>query len=151
MNCLHYLTDVLDFLKEKNMAKPGYGNTAKGTTATAPVNAFAKNLLRSWLLKPAIIVTEIDGEPQEVEVYNLYSLRSKALIEEMIGYNPLGNFDRISAMGMLMLLREDKLILYNGDVSREKSEKNSSSYLGNDPFFKGYEKRLSKFSKKNSI
>lgn len=149
MNCLHYLTDVLDFLKEKNMAKPGYGNTAKGTTATAPVNAFAKNLLRSWLLKPITTTIEVDGEPQETEIYNLYSLRSRALIKELIGYNPLGNFDRISAMGMLMLLREDKLILYNGVISREKSEKNSSSYLGNDPFFKkNYDDRLSKFSKK---
>jgi hypothetical protein len=34
----------------------------------------------------------------------------------------MGNFDRISAMGMLMLLREDKLIMYNGSISREKSE-----------------------------
>lgn len=150
MNCLHYLTDVLDFLREKNMARPGYGNTAKGTTATAPVNAFAKNLLRSWLLKPVTTVIEVDGEPQETEVYNLYQLRSRALIKELIGYNPLGNFDRISAMGMLMLLREDKLILYNGVVSREKSERNSSSYLGNDPFFKrNYDDRLSKFSKKS--
>lgn len=150
MNCLHYLTDVLDFLREKNMAKPGYGNTAKGTTATAPVNAFAKNLLRSWLLKPTTTVVEIDGEPQEVEVYNLYYLRNRALIKELIGYNPLGNFDRISAMGMLMLLREDKLILYNGVVSREKSERNNSAYLGNDPFFKkNYDDRFSKFSKKS--
>ena len=152
MNCLHYLTDVLDFLREKNMAKPGYGNTAKGTTATAPVNAFAKNLLRSWLLKPTTTIVEVDGKPQEVEVHNLYSLRNRALIKELIGYNPLGNFDRISAMGMLMLLREDKLILYNGVVSREKSERNSSSYLGNDPFFKkNYDDRLSKFSKKGLV
>lgn len=152
MNCLHYLSDVLEFLKEKNMAKPGYGNTAKGTTATAPINAFAKNLLRSWLLKPTPTIVEVDGEPQETEVYNLYSLRNRALIKELIGYNPLGNFDRISAMGMLMLLREDKLILYNGVVSREKSERNSSSYLGNDPFFKkNYDDRLSKFSKKGLI
>lgn len=28
------LTDVLDFLKDKYNAKPGYGNTSKGTTAT---------------------------------------------------------------------------------------------------------------------
>lgn len=152
MNCLHYLTDVLDFLKEKNMAKPGYGNTAKGTTATAPVNAFAKNLLRSWLLKPITTIVEVDGEPQEMQTYNLYSLKNRALIKELISYNPLGNFDRISAMGMLMLLREDKLILYNGDVSREKSERNSNSYLGNDPFFKkNYDDRLSKFSKKSLL
>lgn len=149
MNCLHYLTEVLDFLKEKQLAKPGYGNTSRGTTATAPVNAFAKNLLRSWLLKPVSTTIEVDGELQETEVYNLYSLRSRALIKELIGYNPLGNFDRISAMGMLMLLREDKLILYNGVISREKSERNSNTYLGNDPFFqKNYDNRFSKFSKK---
>jgi hypothetical protein len=65
MNCLHYLTDVLEFLRDKQLARPGYGNTAKGTTATAPVNAFAKNLLRSWLLKPVTITTEVDGEPTE--------------------------------------------------------------------------------------
>nr|DAI45575.1 MAG TPA: hypothetical protein [Bacteriophage sp.] len=53
-------------------------------------------------------------------------------------------------MGMLMLLREDKLILYNGVVSREKSERNNSAYLGNDPFFKkNYDDRFSKFSKKS--
>ena len=152
MNCLHYLTDVLDFLREKNMAKPGYGNTAKGTTATAPVNAFAKNLLRSWLLKPVTISTQVDGELQQIETYNLYSLRSRALIKELISYNPLGNFDRISAMGMVMLLREDKLILYNGDVSKEKIERNNSSYLGNDPFFStNYDNRFSKFSKKSLV
>ena len=152
MNCMHYLTDVLDFLKEKSMAKPGYGNTAKGTTATLPVNALAKNLLRSWLLKPVTTIVEVDGEPQEVQTYNLYSLKNRALIKELIGYNPLGNFDRISAMGMLMLLREDKLILYNGVVSREKSERNSSSYLGNDPFFKrNYDDRHSKLSKKSLL
>lgn len=152
MNCMHYLTDVLDFLKEKSMAKPGYGNTAKGTTATLPVNALAKNLLRSWLLKPVTTIVEVDGEPQEVQTYNLYSLKNRALIKELISYNPLGNFDRISAMGMLMLLREDKLILYNGVVSREKSERNSSSYLGNDPFFKrNYDDRHSKLSKKSLL
>lgn len=150
MNCMHYLTDVLDFLKEKSMAKPGYGNTAKGTTATLPVNALAKNLLRSWLLKPITTIVEVDGEPQEMQTYNLYSLKNRALIKELISYNPLGNFDRISAMGMLMLLREDKLILYNGVVSREKSERNNSAYLGNDPFFrKNYDDRFSKFSKKS--
>lgn len=45
------LTDVLDFLKEKYNAKPGYGNTAKGTTATQPINAYAKSLIRQWLLE----------------------------------------------------------------------------------------------------
>ena len=137
MNCLYLLTDVLDFLKDKDMIKGGsYGNKAKGTNATAAVNAYARNLLRSWLLKPVTIIQTIDGEDKEIIVPNLYTLRSRALIKELILYNSEGNFDRISAMGMLMLLREDKMILYNGKVSRSKEEEASSSYLGNDPFFK---------------
>ena len=35
-----------------------------------------------------------------------------------------------------MLLREDRIILYQGKVSKEKQEAANSSYLGNDPFFK---------------
>ena len=137
MNCLYLLTDVLDFLKDRDMIKgSSYGNKAKGTNATAAINAYAKNLLRSWLLKPTNIIQTIDGEDQEITVSNLYTLRSRALIKELILYNSEGNFDRISAMGMLMLLREDKMILYNGEVSKNKEDNASASYLGNDPFFK---------------
>ena len=39
-------------------------------------------------------------------------------------------------MGMLMLLREDRMIRYPGDVSKEKQEKANNSYDGNDTFFK---------------
>ena len=137
MNCLYLLTDVLDFLKDKDMVKgSSYGNKAKGTNATAAINAYARNLLRSWLLRPVPVIQTIDSEDQEVMVPNLYTLRSRALIKELILYNSEGNFDRISSMGMLMLLREDKMILYNGEVSKSKEEEASASYLGNDPFFK---------------
>lgn len=136
MNCLYLLTDVLDFLKDKDMVKgSSYGNKAKGTNATAAINAYARNLLRSWLLRPVPVIQTIDGEDQEVMIPNLYTLRSRALIKELILYNSEGNFDRISSMGMLMLLREDKMILYNGEVNKDKEEEASASYLGNDPFF----------------
>lgn len=137
MNCLYLLTDVLDFLKDKDIVKgSSYGNKAKGTNATAAINAYARNLLRSWLLRPVPIIQTIDGEDQEVMIPNLYTLRSRALIKELILYNSEGNFDRISSMGMLMLLREDKMILYNGEIIKSKEEDVSASYLGNDPFFK---------------
>ena len=137
MNCLYLLTDVLDFLKDKDMIKgSSYGNKAKGTNATAAINAYARNLLRSWLLRPVPIIQTIDGEDQEVMIPNLYTLRSRALIKELILYNSEGNFDRISSMGMLMLLREDRMILYNGEISKSKEEDVSASYLGNDPFFR---------------
>lgn len=144
-NCTYLLTDQLEFLKDKQLIKDtGYGNKAKGTNATVAINAYARNLLRSWLLRPIIIIQEVDGEPAEVAVPNLFTLRSRALIKELIGFNSEGNFDRISSMGMLMLLREDKMITYQGDVSRERQEKASANYLGNDPFFdRNYKPRRS--------
>ena len=135
MNSTYLLTEQLEFLKDKDMVKEGYGNKARGTNATAPVNAFARNLLRSWLLKPVPVIQTVDGEEQEVLIPNLYTLRNRALIKELIMYNSEGNFDRISAMGMLMLLREDRMILYKGEVNKEKEEKARSGYLGNDSFF----------------
>lgn len=135
-NSLYLLTDVLDFLKEKQMMKDGYGNKSKGTNASPAINAYARSRLRSWLLAPVPIMQTIDGEEKEVMVPRLFTVRNRALLKELINYNSEGNFDRISAMGMLMLLREDRMIRYQGDVSKEKQERANSNYDGNDPFFK---------------
>lgn len=135
-NCTYLLTDQLEFLRDKQMIKEiGYGNKAKGTNATLAINSYGRNLLRAWLLRPTVVIQEVDGEPAEVTIPALFTLRSRALIQELINYNSEGNFDRISSMGMLMLLREDKMITYQGNISREKQEKASKNYLGNDPFF----------------
>lgn len=135
-NSLYLLTDVLDFLKEKQMMKDGYGNKSKGTNASPAINAYARSRLRSWLLAPVPIMQTIDGEEKEVMVPRLFTVRNRALLKELINYNSEGNFDRISAMGMLMLLREDRMIRYQGDVSKEKQERANNIYDGNDPFFK---------------
>lgn len=135
-NSLYLLTDVLEFLKEKQMMKDGYGNKSKGTNASPAINAYARSRLRSWLLAPVPIMQTIDGEEKEVMVPRLFTVRNRALLKELINYNSEGNFDRISAMGMLMLLREDRMIRYQGDVSKEKQERVNNSYDGNDPFFK---------------
>lgn len=135
-NSLYLLTEVLDFLKEKQMMKEGYGNKSRGTNASPAINAYARSRLRSWLLAPVPIMQTIDGEEKEVMVPRLFTVRNRALLKELINYNSEGNFDRISAMGMLMLLREDRMIRYQGDVSKEKQERANNSYDGNDPFFK---------------
>ena len=135
-NSLYLLTDVLDFLKEKQMMKDGYGNKSKGTNASPAINAYARSRLRSWLLAPVPIMQTIDGEDKEVMVPRLFTVRNRALLKELINYNSEGNFDRISAMGMLMLLREDRMIRYQGDVSKEKQERANNNYDGNDLFFK---------------
>jgi hypothetical protein len=86
----------------------------------------------------------VDGEEQEVTIPNLMLIRNRALLEELAMWNPDGNFDRVSALGMLMLLREEKMILYDGNLSKEK-DSTPKDYLGNDPFFN---QDSSKFSKK---
>ena len=137
MNSLYLLTDTLDFLKDRDMIKSKqFGNNTKGTTATAAVNAYARTLCRNWLLQPTTMAKKIqDGEDEEVILPKLFTLKNRALIEECIFYNDMGNFDRVSSLMMLMLLREDKMILYNGNLLSSKQEDNKKDYLGNDPFF----------------
>lgn len=136
MNCTYLLTDVLEFLKDRQMIKAiGYGNVSKGTVATAAINNYAKELIRKWLLTPMPIVSKEGDEEIETSVPNLFSIKNRALLQELISYNPDGNFDRVSSLGMLMLLREDRIITYQGNLNKESFEEVDSSYLGNDPFF----------------
>lgn len=135
MNCTHLLADTPEFLRDKQLIKySNFGSNAKGVNASAAINAYANNLIRDWLMKPVTIVQNIDGEDQEVTVYNLNFLRNRALIEELIAFNPEINVDRIRALGMVMLYREEKMVLYQGNPSRD-SEEVPKDYLGNDKFF----------------
>lgn len=123
-------------------------HNSKGVNATAPINNYANTLIRDWLLKPITVVQEVDGEQVETTIFNLYRIRNRALLKELILFNPDINVDRVRALGMVMLYREEKVILYQGDMKRD-DDKVSADYLGNDPFFKiNYDDRLMKFSKK---
>ncbi len=135
MNCTHLLADTPEFLRDKQLIKySSFGSNAKGVNASAAINAYANNLIRDWLMKPVTIIQNIDGEDVEVTVYNLNFLRNRALIEELIAFNPEINVDRIRALGMVMLYREEKMVLYQGNPSRD-SEEVPKDYLGNDKFF----------------
>lgn len=135
MNCLYLLTDTLEFLKDKDMVKGGQiGNKLKGTQATEGVNNYARTLIRNWLIKERTKVIYEDGEERTVTVYNLFNVENLALLMELSQWNPDGNFDRVSAMGMLMLLREDRLITYNGDLQGSKKSYRRD-YNDEDSFF----------------
>ena len=135
MNCTHLLADTPEFLRDKQLIKySSFGSNAKGVNASAAINAYANNLIRDWLMKPVTIIQNIDGEDVEVTIYNLNFLRNRALIEELIAFNPEINVDRIRALGMVMLYREEKMVLYQGNPSRD-SEEVPKDYLGNDNFF----------------
>ena len=145
MNCLYMLADTPEYLKDKDIIKNiGIGNNSKGVKATKPVNDYANRLIRDWLLKPVTIQSSEDGE--ETTVFNLTRIRNRALIKELMLYNPDINVDRIRALGLLMLYREQFMVTYNGDPSSSKNVV-ESDYLGNDDYFtRNYDNRLRKHS-----
>lgn len=134
-NCTHYLAETPEYLREKQLVKySNVGSSRYGVNASAAINNYANGLIRDWLLKPVSIVIKKDGEEIETTVPNLTFLKNRALIEELIAFNPETNVDRIRALGMVMLYREEKMILYQGNPNREKDYVNKD-YAGNDPFF----------------
>ena len=90
-------------------------------------------MIRDWLLKPVAVTTEVDGKQVETKIPNLYRIRQRALIKELAQWKNEGNFDRVSSLGMLMLLREDRMIMYGGDTNRMQTSK--AKTLADDPFF----------------
>lgn len=144
MNCTHLLADTPEYLRDKQLVKYSMaGSSQKGVTATAAVNNYANSLIRDWLIKPVpMLVRNDNGEEMEVSVQNLYRIRNRALLEELIAFNPELNVDRVRALGLVMLYREEKMILYQGNPSRDRDEI-PSNYLGNDPFFRNnYDNRF---------
>ena len=136
MNSTYLLTDVLEILVDKQMTKPGgVGNTAKGTNASQGINGFARKLINKWLLTPQTVIVKENDEEKEVTMHNLNFIKGMALLIELSQWNPLGNFDRVSALGMLMLLREDRLRLAGGDYRKGLFEAEDPDDPANDSFF----------------
>lgn len=118
-NCTHLLADTPEYLKDKQLVTTiSYGNKSKGVRATTPIIKYGFRLLRDWLLKP-VTKLEKDAEGNDIEVTmpNLYNIKNRALLKELIQWNPYGNYDRIMALVQLMLYREEKMILYQGDIA----------------------------------
>ena len=74
----------------------------------------------------------------------------KNINEILTSFNPDINVDRVRALGMVMLYRQEFMILYGGDINANKQEEAEASNLANDDFFtRNYDLRFnrSKFSK----
>lgn len=151
MSCTHLLADTPEYLRDKQLVKySSFGSNSKGVNASAPINNYANKLTKDWLMKPVTItVKNVDGTEEQKDVPNLYTLRNRAFIQELIAFNPEINVDRVRAFGMVMLYREEKVILYNGNIGRNRLNKARAGYLGNDPFFKkNYDDKITKYIEK---
>tara|TARA_R110002153_G_scaffold6071_1_gene27818 strand:+ start:11577 stop:13919 length:2343 start_codon:yes stop_codon:yes gene_type:complete len=123
-NSVHLLCDTPESLKDvADISISKVGNKRKGTTASAPVNAYGLRLILDWLMTPAY-----GAENQEI--LNLHTIKSPGLLLELISYNEDGNFDRVSGMIMLMILREDKL-----KYAFKKQQAKVETLLEDDDFF----------------
>lgn len=142
-NCTYLLAETPQYLQDRQLIQTvGYGNTAYGVRATTPIINYGLRLIRDWLLKPATKI-EKDNEGKEVEVTvpNLYSIRNRALLKELILWNPNINVDRIMSMVQLMLYREEKVIQFQGNMGHREE---ASSGLENDDYFtRNYRGKLS--------
>lgn len=155
-NCLYLLSDVPEFLKDKEIIKGTfYGNKSKGLNATQPVQTYGRTRIRDWLLKPFKVVTKvtIDGHEEEAEITinNINRCYYRALMKELSMWNPDSNFDRYDALLMLMLLREQKLMLCGNQSPSEVISMDQSNYLGNDDFFtRNYDYKFAKYLHKDN-
>lgn len=144
MNSLYLLFDTFTYLKDKDLIKGeiGIGNKSKGVNATAPINNYARTLIRDWLIRPFTKIEIVDGKEVEVTIMNLQRIRNLALLIELSQWNSDGNFDRVSSLGMLMIAREDRMITYGGDISKAKNRDDSKDLSNDDFFSRNYDKRF---------
>lgn len=125
-NALFRLCDTPQILKDMQMTKDmGYGNTSKGTMANAEVNKWGRKLQADWMN------TSLEDEDNPGKL-KLHTMRGLAYIEECIKWNSDGNFDRVSAAGMLFILREDR---YKRTQSAIANKDKEIETLANDKFF----------------
>jgi hypothetical protein len=125
-NALFRLCDTPQILKDMQMTKDmGYGNTSKGTMANAEVNKWGRKLQADWMN------TSLEDKENPGKL-KLHTMRGLAYIEECIKWNSDGNFDRVSAGGMLFILREDR---YKRTQSAIANKDKQVETLANDKFF----------------
>lgn len=127
-NKLYLLSDTPQILRDMELTKATnlYGNKAKGTNANARTNSWARLLQADWLLESA------QSSDEEDKRLNLHRLRSLAYIEELIYWNPDGNFDRVSAAGMLFILREERV---KRSITAKDNQYKDAKRLSDDDFF----------------
>lgn len=102
INATYMLCDTPSILKDMEITrKVGFGNTAKGTNATKAVNNWGNSLIRSYLMEQAY--------NKEEGTRNYTTIVSPGMLKELIAYDPeIGNYDRIAALRMLLIMFADR-------------------------------------------
>jgi hypothetical protein len=122
-NSLHLLCDTPEILKDESLIKTSnIGNKSKGTRTNASIIDWGLRLVLTYL------ETQAYDKPEGYR--NMDTIKSPAILKELISYSPEINTDRVSALIMLMILREDRARIT--DISRRERIKTKA----NDRFWK---------------
>lgn len=115
-HALWMLADCPEWIRAKGLVKYDmYGSSIKGVSVNAPLISAGIDLINDWLKKKKPYeVKDEKGETHIEEIPQLYSIRNRALLQEMISYGPGRNTDRVSALFQVMFYREQFIILYGG-------------------------------------
>lgn len=114
---VYLLEDTPKNLRDMSVWREG-SNTSKGITASVQINQKGRELIKMWLLEP---ISEAS------ENLTLEFIRSVGLLRELIHFNPdpklKYNYDRISAMSMVMLYDATLTEYKSKEDKREKIDK----------------------------
>lgn len=102
---LHYCEKEPDIIsvKEnaaKSISKPYFMKMHKDDVPLAEV------YLADWLVKERNIKKDVNGE--DVSILNLHKIYDEALLKELIKYNDIANFDRVSALRLLPFMIKER-------------------------------------------
>lgn len=134
--CGYLLTEELRISREA-LNENSTLTRRRGTTPSKPLNAYARGLVAQYLL-------ESTNNPDKPEEINVHKLRCLPLVKELILWHIDGNFDRVSAFMMLMLLYyEKKKYMMDGTYQLTKSTIADDPYL--QKIFKNYNKTFGRY------
>ena len=122
--CIYLLSEQLNIEREVLSDNGSLGHTTRrGTGANPKVMQYARGLGAQYLL-------ESTNNPTKPEEMLIHKLKCLPLAKELIAWNADGNFDRVIAFCMLMLImREREKFIEDGTYTIP------TNYIGNDPFF----------------
>ena len=117
-HCDHLLVDQPDILND--IVKGSKVSRKKGIHMSTPIIDWSIGKLNEWLRE--------EFAPGHMNLEKIYSI---PLLQELIAYNPKGNFDRVRAFQCVIILKEQ---LHNKVVKDNKAEEKAAS-LFEKPFF----------------
>ena len=125
-NSLHLLWEqpdhmIKDMIKDSKVQR-GYGvHMVRGSNGSSGIKDMCELYLKDWLYTER---KDVEGR----QCFNFHTIKSIALLKELISYDMEGNFDRVVAL-MLAILQSKEL-----HKIHVENMTNSNNTFGNDPY-----------------